>query len=201
MVRLLFVRHGETELNSSQKLWGKTDVKLGELGLKQAERLRDRLALEKIDAVYSSNMKRAMVTAETVASRHQLPVIMCEELREVNFGQLEGMTINESNQRYPELAKFRMERNLNLRYPGGDSLIEFSKRVSQFLKRLEKHTGDETVLIVAHYGVLRILICRLLDIDLRFLWQFHLDLASLSIMETNQHIVILKLLNDVSHLV
>ena len=138
MSRLLLVRHGETELKSSERLWGNTDVKLGTLGLQQAERLRNRLASEKIDAIYSSNMQRALVTAETIASRHQLAVVTCAELHEVNFGKIEGLTISEANQRYPELAKFRMERNLNLRYPGGDSLIEFSKRVSQFLKRLEK---------------------------------------------------------------
>ncbi len=200
MSRLLLVRHGETELKSSERLWGNTDVKLGTLGLQQAERLRNRLASEKIDAIYSSNMQRALVTAETIASRHQLAVITCAELHEVDFGQLEGLTISEANQRYPELAKSRIQRNLNLKYPGGDSLIEFSKRTSKILDRLEQHTDDETILIVAHYGVLRILICWLLDIDLRFLWQFHLDLASLSIIETNQQSAILKLLNDVSHL-
>ncbi len=200
MSRLLLVRHGETELNSSERLWGHTDVKLGVLGLKQAERLRDRLSSEKIDTIYSSNLQRALVTAETIASRHQLAVITCAELHEVDFGQLEGLTISEANQRYPELAKLRMQRNLNLKYPGGDSLIEFSKRTSKFLDRLERHTDDETILIVAHFGVLRILICRLLDIDLRFLWQLHVDLASLSILETNQKGIILKSLNDVCHL-
>ena len=200
MSRLLLVRHGETELNSSERLWGHTDVKLGALGLKQAERLRDRLASEKIDVIYSSDLQRALVTAETIAFRHQLAVVTCAELHEVDFGQLEGLTISEANQRYPELAKLRMQRNLNLKYPGGDSLIEFSKRTSKFLDRLEQHTDDETILIVAHFGVLRILICRLLDIDLRFLWQLHFDLASLSMLETNQQGAVLSLLNDVSHL-
>ena len=200
MSRVLLVRHGETELKSSERLWGHTDTKLDALGLKQAERLRDRLASERIDAIYSSKLKRALVTAETIASRHQLEVVTCAELHEVDFGQLEGLTLNEANQRYPEVAKLRMQRNLKLKYPGGDSFIEFSKRVSKFLDRLEQHTAEETVLIVAHNGVLRILFCRLLDIDLRCLWQIHLDLASLSILETNQQGAILRLLNDVCHL-
>ena len=200
MPRLLLVRHGETELKSSEKLWGHTDVKLDILGLKQAERLRDRLAGEKIDAIYSSELKRALVTAETIASKHQLLVVICPELHEVNFGQLEGLTISESNQRYPEVAKLRAQKSLKLKYPGGDSFIKFSTRVSKFLDRLGQHTDEETLLVVAHYGVLRILICLLLDIDLRRLWQIHLDLASLSIVETNQQGGILTLLNDVSHL-
>lgn len=200
MSRLLMVRHGDTELNIAERLWGRTDVELDALGFKQAERLRERLAKEKIDAIYSSNLKRALVTAEIIASKHQLKVITCAELREVDFGQLEGLTINEVDQRYPEVAELRIKRSLEMKYPGGDSFIEFSKRVSRFLSRLEYHTAEDTVLIVAHSGVLRILLCRLLDMDLRHLWQLHVDLASLSILETNQKRTILKSLNDVSHL-
>ena len=200
MTRLLLVRHGETELKSSERLWGYTDVKLDALGLKQAERLRDRLAGEKLGTIYSSELRRALVTAETIASKHQLLVVICPELHEVNFGQLEGLTISESNQRYPEVAKLRAQKSLKLKYPGGDSFIKFSKRVGKFLDRLKQHTDDETVLVVAHYGVLRILICRLLGMDLRCIWQIHFDLASLSIMETNKQGGILTLLNDVSHL-
>jgi len=187
-------------LKSSERLWGHTDVELSADGLKQAERLCNRLAKEKIDVIYSSNLKRALVTAEVIASRHQLEVVTCAELHEVNFGQLEGLTLSEANQRYPEVAKLRMQRSLKLKYPGGDSFIEFSRRVSKFLDRLEQHTAEETVLIVAHNGVLRVLLCRLLDIDLRHLWQLYLDLASLSILETNQQGAILRLLNDVCHL-
>ena len=74
MSRLFLVRHGETALKSSQRLWGNTDVELSALGLKQAERLRDRLAAEKIDFIYSSDLKRALVTAQTIASRHQMGI-------------------------------------------------------------------------------------------------------------------------------
>lgn len=200
MSRLLMVRHGDTELNSAERLWGRTDVKLDALGLKQAERLRERLAEEKIDVIYSSNLQRALVTAEIIAAKHQLKVITCTELREVDFGELEGLTINEVDQRYPEVTELRMKRSLEMKYPGGDSFLEFSQRVSKFLRRLEHHTTGETVLIVAHSGVLRILLCRLLDMDLRHRWQLHVDLASLSVLETNQRGAILKSLNDVCHL-
>ena len=200
MSRLLMVRHGDTLLNSAERLWGRTDVKLDALGLKQAERLSERLAEERIDVIYSSNLQRALVTAEIIAAKHQLKVITCAELREVDFGELEGLTINEVDQRYPEVTELRMKRNLEMKYPGGDSFLEFSQRVSEFLSRLEHHTIGETVLIVAHSGVLRVLLCRLLDMDLRHRWQLHVDLASLSILETNQRGTILKSLNDVCHL-
>jgi len=198
--KLFLVRHGETELNSAERYWGRSDVKLSAAGIEQAERLRDRLAVEKIDAVYSSNLERALVTAEIIASGHQLAVITCAELREVNFGQLEGLNFSEISRLYPEVAKLWVERSTKLKYPGGESLVEFNTRVSKFLSRLDKHTVGETILIVAHAGVLRTLVCQLLGIDPHRRWQIRLDLASLSILETHQQGAILSLLNDVSHL-
>jgi len=198
--RLLLVRHGDTELNSAERYWGRSDVKLSAAGVEQAERLRGRLAVEKIDAVYSSDLERALVTAEIIASSHRLAVITCAELCEVNFGQLEGLNFSEISRLYPEVAKLWAERSSKLKYPGGESLIKFNNRVSKFLSRLDKHAVDETILIVAHAGVLRTLVCQLLGIDLRRRWQIRLDLASLSILETHQQGAILSLLNDVSHL-
>jgi broad specificity phosphatase PhoE len=177
-----------------------TDVELSPDGIRQAEQLGNYLSSEKIDAVYSSNLKRALVTAETIASRHQPGVITCAELREVNFGELEGLAFDEIGQRYPELTEAWVKRDTKLKYPGGDSLDEFSRRVGTFLNRLDKHTAEETILIVAHSGVLRTLICQLLGIGLERRWQFRIDLASLSIVETYSQDVILSRLNDTSHL-
>ena len=200
MARLLLVRHGDTELNSAERYWGASDVTLSAVGLGQAERLRNRLATERIDAVYSSDLKRALVTAETIASGHKLEVITCPELREINFGQLEGLTFDQISQLYPEVARLWMERNPRLKYPGGESLDELNSRVSSYMSRLEKHAEEETILIVAHSGVLRTLVCQLLGIELRHRWQIRLDLASLTVMETYPQGAILSLLNDVSHL-
>jgi len=181
------VRHGETELKSSERLWGRTDVKLDTLGLKQAEKVCERLAEEKIDVIYSSSLKRALVTAEI-------------ELREFNYGKIEGLTHKEISQLYPEFYKSMIQKNANLRFPGGESVYQLNNRVSQFLDRLNKHTPEQTILIVAHFGLLRVLLCRLFGIGIKRRWQFHLDLASLSVLETNQQGAMLSLLNDVSHL-
>jgi len=200
MSRLLLVRHGETELKSSKRLWGHTDVKLSALGLKQAERLRDRLATQKIDAIYSSDLQRALATAKIIASRYQVEVTACAELREINFGKIEGLNFEEIIQLYPEVVKSLMQRGPNLKFPGGESLDELSNRVSKFMDRLKKHTTEETILIVVHSGVLRTLICQLLGIELWHIYQFVPDLASLSILETYSEGAILSLFNDTSHL-
>ena len=200
MSKLLLVRHGDTELNSRERFWGRTDVKLSADGIRQAERLRDRLAAEKIDATYSSDLSRASATAKIIASRHQVDVTACSELREINFGELEGLKFEEFSQLYPQLVRLWVERNPALKYPGGESLDEFIKRASKFLSRLEKHTAEETVLIVAHSGPLRLLICQLLCLDLKHWWQIRLALASLTVIETYSQGAILSLLNDVCHL-
>ncbi|MFH1638958.1 MAG: alpha-ribazole phosphatase [Chloroflexota bacterium] len=200
MTRLLMVRHGETELNSSIRYWGRSDVKLSAQGLSQAERLRDRMVMENIDAIYSSNLVRARVTAEIIASEHQLKVESCPEIAEINFGDLEGLTFDEIKSSYPEVAKKWMVRSPEFEYPGGESREGFNQRVAGFLPRLENHGAKENLLIVAHSGVLRTLICQILKMPIDLRWQLRIDLASLSIMETYQSTAILTLLNDVSHL-
>jgi len=200
MSTLLLVRHGETALNSSERYWGHTDVKLGAQGMEQAERLRDLLAEEKIDVIYSSNLERAWKTAEIIASRHKANIITCAELEEINFGELEGLTFNEIAQRYPEVVKSWIEGKLGLKYPGGESLSEFAERVSGFTRRLRNVAPEQTALIVAHSGVLRLLMCHLMDIGQENWWRFKLDFASLSVMETNSRGAILMSLNNISHL-
>ncbi len=201
MTRLLLVRHGETELNSAERYWGHSDVKLSALGIRQAEGLRDRLSAEQIDAIYSSDLKRALVTAKTIASGRQLAVITCAELREINFGKIEGLNFEEISQLFPEFAaKWRLQRDINLEFPGGESFNELNSRVSSFADRLRRHTDGEVVLVVAHAGVLRTLICQLMGIELRCIYQIRLDLASLSIVETYPQGAIVSLLNDTSHL-
>jgi broad specificity phosphatase PhoE len=201
MSRILLVRHGETELNSAERYWGHSDVKLSPLGLKQAERLRGRLATERIDAVYSSDLQRALVTAKTIVSRHRLDVTTCAELREINFGKLEGLNFEEISQLFPEFtAKWKVERSTDIQFPGGESLNELHNRVGIFVGRLKKRKAEETVLVVAHAGALRSLICQLMGVELRYIYHIRLDLASLTILETYPTGAILTLLNDISHL-
>ncbi len=127
-------------------------------------------------------------------------MVICPELREMNFGELEGLNFSEISQRYPEVTKLWIQRSPRLKCPGGESLKEFNRRVSQFLPRLEKHAPEETILIVAHSGSLRSLVCYLMGIRPERRWQFRLDLASLTIMDTYPLGAILSLSNDVSHL-
>ncbi len=200
MSRLLLVRHGNTELNSARRFIGHSDVELSDTGYRQAEKLRDRLAGEKIDLIYSSDLKRALATAEIISSRHKISVIACPELREINYGKLERLTFEEVSRLYPEIAELCLSWNLQLRFPDGESVDELKERLNKFLGRLKTHAPEETILIVAHGGPLRLMVCYLLEIDLWHWRQINIDLASLSILHIYPEVAIISLLNDTSHL-
>ena len=200
MSRLLLVRHGITESNSARKFVGYSDVELSTAGYRQVEQLRERLVDDKIDAVYSSDLRRALVTAEVISSGHKVDIVTCPELREVNYGNVEGLTFEEISRLYPEVAESLTNFSLRLKFPGGEDFEGFIERASKFLDKLKRHTPSQTMLIVSHGGPLRVLVCCLLGIDLGHWRQIRLDNASLSIMETSSQGTIVSLLNDTSHL-
>jgi broad specificity phosphatase PhoE len=215
MTRLLLVRHGETEYNNTHRFAGQVNIIMNEKGLRQVKLLRDRLTDEKIDAVYSSDLQRARITAETIIDGRDLKVTECPELREISYGYLEGMTFAQITQKYPVLADQIHTSDLAMAFPGGESFPEFIQRVESFKGRLAGHGEKETVLIAAHGGPLRTLMLSLLGMNQECWWQLRIDNASLSIIETYppldttlkttaknaQQRVILNLFNETSYLI
>ena len=199
MARIFLIRHGQTRLHRADRFWGSTDIELSELGIRQAEQLRDRLARTKIDAVYASSLQRAAATAEIIAARHKLPVTQTPELCECSFGFVEGLTFREITHRYPDLAD-ELAAGKAISFPGGESLEQLDKRVKKFLTTLDGHKPDARIAVIAHGGPLRLIICHLLGLGIEHWLQFRVDHASLSIMETYPQGNIFNLLNDCSHL-
>jgi broad specificity phosphatase PhoE len=200
LARLLLVRHGVTEFNTSGRFLGHTDAGMTEEGLKQAERLRDRLAKEHFDAIYSSDLRRTMTTAEIICSGHSGEIVVCPELREINYGQTESLTFGEIKSRFPELAQAIHNFSPEMSFPGGETLQEFISRTLKFLDRLDLKSPQPKILIVSHGGPIRTLLCELLGVGQGFWRTFRLDNASLSIVDTYPERAILSLLNDTSHL-
>jgi alpha-ribazole phosphatase len=196
---IFLVRHGTTKLHAKDRFWGKTDIPLNDTGIKQAGKLRNRLAAEKLDAIYSSTLSRTRSTAEIIAAGHEVDVVACKELCECNFGYIEGLNLEEIRRLHPALAE-ELNDGKAVAFPGGESLEQLNARVQTFLKRLAAHKPKETVLVVAHGGPLRLIICSLLGLGLEHWLQFSIDLASLSIVEIHPQVTVLNLLNDVSHL-
>ncbi len=200
MTKLLMVRHGVTETNATRKFTGQTDVDLNEEGYRQVEKLRDRLADEEIDVIYSSDLKRALVTAEPISLSHRLKVTRCPELRELDYGMCEGLTYREINDRYPELGRLIAEVNPEMEFPGGECFQDLTNRAEKFVEIIKNHGEEEAILAVSHGGMVRTLICRLLGLELSYWSSFRIDNASLTIIDIYPRRTIISLLNDTSHL-
>ncbi|MDD5093049.1 MAG: alpha-ribazole phosphatase [Dehalococcoidia bacterium] len=205
MARFILVRHGETEWNRQLRYQGQSDIDLNETGIRQAQELGKRLAAEKIDFIYASDMKRAVKTAEIIASRHNGAGSIQETalLREMDFGDFEGLDWEEMKQRFPDRLTERMawrNRAADVCAPNGESLSHVAERVKEFIKVLEAHGEDDSILIVAHGGPLQVLLCELLGIGLDHWWQLRLSNAALAILDTHEWGTSLTLFNDVSHL-
>jgi phosphoserine phosphatase len=199
LARLLLIRHGRTNLQNEDRYWGSTDIPLSDEGIRQAKQISARLSGEKITHIYSSTLSRARDTAKTTAEAHHKTITACAELNEFNFGYAEGLTYKEIEKQHPSLAK-ELARMGDITFPGGESLDKFFIRTQSFLKRLEKHQSQDVIAVVAHAGSLRMLICHLLELDQHYWYKLFIDYASLSIVDTYQHISIISALNDTSHL-
>ncbi|XWS29384.1 hypothetical protein CRYUN_Cryun24cG0025100 [Craigia yunnanensis] len=160
---IVVVRHGETEWNADGRIQGHLDVELNEAGRQQAASVADRLSKEpKISAVYSSDLKRALVTAEMIAARcGGLEVITDPDLRERNLGDLQGLVFREAAKLSPKAYKAFISHRTAQDIPGGgESLDQLYHRCTSSLQRIgTKHKG-ERVVVVSHGGVIRSLFKR-----------------------------------------
>ncbi|MCU0765629.1 MAG: histidine phosphatase family protein [Burkholderiaceae bacterium] len=151
---LLLIRHGETAWNAEHRIQGRLDVPLSTTGMWQAGRLAERLAGEPLDAVVSSDLARAWMTAVPLAEAHGLGVVAEPRLRERVFGIFEGRTLDEIAARHPEEFAAWRARDVDWRMPGGESGAELIARVLEAVREIaEAHVGS-TVAVVTHGGVL-----------------------------------------------
>src|SRR5258705_7413049 len=130
-IRIILVRHGETEWNRESRIQGHTDRVLTAEGRAQAAAIGSRLAGERIDAIVSSDLGRAMDTAARIAMRCGRPVAGDARLRERCFGQGEGLTYDEAGVRYPDAFSRQRETDPDFAIPGGESRRAFHGRIGR----------------------------------------------------------------------
>jgi alpha-ribazole phosphatase len=197
-MNLLLIRHGQTNWNLEQRFQGQSDIPLNETGRKQAHALADRLSAKQFDAVYSSDLQRATETANIITQMSGCKPDL--RLREVHFGDWEGLTYDEIKAKHPDtLADWEADIFKNAP-PHGETLEGLSVRVQSMLDELREKHEDQNILIVAHGGVLQTLICLALKLPPTMYWQFHLSTASLSEVAFYPAGAILNSLNDTGHL-
>ena len=156
MTKIIIVRHGESKTNELGILVGQGDFPLTDLGLAQAEQTADALAEEQIDAVYSSDLMRAMQTATPHATRRGLAVIPDKDLRETYCGIWESRPFMDLRENEPELYIGGFcNRFMTFAFPGGETVPESGERFLRAVERIAKENEGKTVLSASHGGVIR----------------------------------------------
>ncbi|MGH7783017.1 MAG: histidine phosphatase family protein, partial [Candidatus Binatia bacterium] len=121
-MQIVLLRHGATDWNLQSRCQGSSDRQLNEVGVRQAQQIARHLGNETVQAIYSSNLQRARHTAQLVSLPHKLPVMVEEDIRELDHGELEGLTFNEIKEKHAEfLMRWRAE-PADIQVPGGESL-------------------------------------------------------------------------------
>jgi probable phosphoglycerate mutase len=155
--RFIVVRHGQTVWNTETRIQGQTDSDLTEEGLAQADAIGRRLARERFDAIVASDLGRAMRTAQAIAVHCGLQVRPEPGLRERSFGQGEGLTYAEVDERWPGVFSRAANTDPDAAIPGGETRRRFHERIhAAFLALAREHAGRRVV-AVTHGGVLAVL--------------------------------------------
>ena len=174
-MRIFLVRHGATDWNLAGRCQGATDLELNETGLRQAEAAALGLTGEKIDAIYSSDLKRARQTAEAVARLHNLSVLVEEGIRELDHGELEGLTFAEIQAVRPDFIRRWRDEPADADIPGGEKLREVARRAWDGMGRIVgRHAPDETLVVVSHNFPILSMLCRVAGTPLNQYRTYHL---------------------------
>jgi broad specificity phosphatase PhoE len=166
-LRLLLVRHGETESNRQGLTLGRADIPLNDTGHMQAARVAAALAAEPLRAVYASPLKRAVETAKPIAETHRLPVNVEAGFIEMDIGELEGLAFAELRERYPEFLETWVSADgPRTAMPAGESLFDVQRRAKVAVDALTARHLEDSICVVTHNFVILSLVADALGIDL-----------------------------------
>ena len=203
VTKIYLIRHGETEDADARRYKGHIDVPLSDNGIEQIERLSEFLSAADpqrqsavgarcprpgsdsagLKAVYCSGLSRAVKSAEIIAGPFGLEPVIVEGLKERNFGVWEGMSFDEIQEKYPEAFNAWAENPLRFSPMQGESTIEISERaLDAFNEIISRHNG-ESIAIVAHGGINRVILCELLGMPLENIFRIEQDYAALNVIE------------------
>jgi alpha-ribazole phosphatase len=199
-MRLIIVRHGETLYNAQDRITGQSDVPLNALGELQAAALGESLATDPLDVIVTSDLERTRVTARAIAHKHSLPIQEDIDLRELAFGEWEGHTFDEILARDADrVSQWRADPS-TYGPPGGETIAQVRDRCARALHRWQTQYPEASVLWVTHGGLIGVLLCHVLGIDLKRRWQFRHDNASISELLLRGDRVIFVRLNETAHI-
>ena len=180
MAKLYLIRHGETDYNNSLRFQGQTDIPLNQKGIEQAERAADFLRNIPLQAIYTSTLIRAKTTAEIIARAKGMELQETDALREMSFGIWENMNTKDIQKKYAKEWKDFFANPANTKIPQGESMSDAQKRVYPVVQEILDRYPEGDVAFVAHGGIIRVLICTMLGLDLNRAWHLHVGNASIT---------------------
>ena len=199
-MRVLLIRHGETPSNRQEIFRGREDVPLNENGIRQAEALAASLEDIRIAAVYSSPLSRAVDTAAPLAGARDLSVRMDDDLIDLDFGAWQGRALPEVEAAYPEEFRVWKETPHRAAIPGGETLAEVRGRCVSLLDRLYPAHSDDTIALVTHRVVTKLMLCHVLGRDSSAFFSLFQSNCCLNVFDMGPDGFVLRLMNDTCHL-
>ena len=201
MTEIIIIRHGETEWNKTGRFQGHSDVPLSAEGRAQAAALGKNLVVDHVDAIYASDLTRAMETAAPLAQRFGLEVISAPLLRELNFGSWEGRNFNDVNAENPDAMKTFYNDPERVNIPDSEPFPEFQRRVAGRVREIVAQERGKRIVIVSHGASIRILFADILSMPIRSIWHVsQLNTAVNKIRFEDDGFAVVTLMNDTSHL-
>jgi len=196
MAEILLIRHGETDYNKNGKFGGLSDIELNAFGKEQARILAEYLKDEEIAYFYSSDLKRCVDTGIHIACSNEK--VYDSSLREMSFGEWEGLAYDEIKQKFPAELKSWESDWINYIVPGGESFTDMSSRViKRFEEILDKHkAGNNRIAIVTHSGCIRAILANYITGSFENCWKFSINNASVSRLNCSNGYTYLKSLNE-----
>ena len=199
MTTVYLVRHVQTAWNKEEVFRGRADIPLNETGHKEALLTGQYLRGVKVDWVYSSPLSRAVETAEAIVRHKGKEVGILEGLIDIDFGQWQGISHEEVRERYGELYRQWKDVPHLVRFPEGETLEEVSERALRAIDEVVQNHADETLVMVSHRVVNKVVLCGILELDNSHFWQIGQDTGCINILEFGEGFT-LRCLNDTCHL-
>ncbi|MBO8168299.1 MAG: alpha-ribazole phosphatase [Thermoanaerobacteraceae bacterium] len=202
MMELYLIRHGQTLWNQDKKYQGHQDVPLSQSGKQQARALARWLRPVELDAVYASDLSRALDTAKEIARERGIKVQVDKRFREINFGHWEGRTFNEIKKIYPDLVAQWIADPSQVQLPGGEDFVTVKKRSYKAVQEIvEEHNYSGRVAVVSHGATIRTILCSVLDLPLKAMWQMEQGNTAVNIIKfPKDYPPIVALVNSTCHL-
>lgn len=200
-MKLILVRHGETEWNKLGKFQGQADIPLNERGLSQAKDTAKAAICWRPTALYSSPLDRTMQVAEEIAKVTGLSVATDPRLKELDLGEMEGVSGEQMRTQWPQVHETWRRHPELVTMPGGESLVQLHERTWQAFESVEKaHGQEDTIVVISHNFAIRAICGTLLGMPLSNFHRMFLNLSSVTRMDRGQMGWRLLSYNSTSHL-